>query len=184
MSRHQTCNCRNKGLLQSLPLGSLSNHPRASWQGTDCCTTVSGGQESRSCAFHCKEHPCCRGHPSTPEKSPLPSSCLGRTGPFHRWLPKQRRRGHYIGSLMLSEKHTHPKHTFTPYWPPYHACGLGIEVLHDILNAVFDILQELFGNTGLRVQLRNAEMNAGEAGERLTISPVYSTTFSEQPTAI
>lgn len=75
---------------------------------------------------------------------------------------------------MLSEKHAHPKHTLTICWPPYHACGLGIEVLHDLLNAVFDIFQELFSNTGLRVQLCNAEMNTGQGGERAKINhPKY-----------
>lgn len=67
---------------------------------------------------------------------------------------------------MPSEKHTCPKHTLTTWWPPYHACGLGVKVLHDLLNAVFDIFQELFSNTGLCVQLCNAEMNTGQAGER------------------
>lgn len=67
---------------------------------------------------------------------------------------------------MPSEKQAHPKHTLSIRWAPYHACGLGLEVLHDLLNAVFDVFQELFSNTGLCVQLRNAEMNAGQAGER------------------
>lgn len=41
-----------------------------------------------------------------------------------------------------------------------HACGLGAEVLHDLLDAVSDVSQELLGNPGLCVQLRNAEVNA------------------------
>lgn len=45
-----------------------------------------------------------------------------------------------------------------------HASGLGIEVLHDVLDAVPDILQELLSNAGLCVQLRDAEMDAGQAG--------------------
>lgn len=109
-SCHQTCKFKNKGLLQSPSLGNLQNHPSASWQGTDCCATVSGGQESRSCAFHCQEHPCCTGRPSMPGKSLLPNSCLGWTGPFHRWLPKQRR-GRYMGSLTSFKKHAHPAQT-------------------------------------------------------------------------
>lgn len=49
-------------------------------------------------------------------------------------------------------------------WPPHHASGLGTEVLHDVLDAVPDILQELLSNAGLCVQLCDAEMDAGQAG--------------------
>lgn len=41
-----------------------------------------------------------------------------------------------------------------------HAGGLGVEVLHDVLNAVPDILQELLSHARLRVQLRDAEVDA------------------------
>lgn len=38
-----------------------------------------------------------------PGKSPPPGSCPGRTVPFHRWLPKQRR------AAVTQEKHPQPK---------------------------------------------------------------------------
>lgn len=60
----------------------------------------------------------------------------------------------------------------TVHWSaPYHACGLGIEVLHDIRDAVLDVLQEALGNTGLGVQLRDAEVNAGQGRDRAEVKP-------------
>lgn len=81
---------------------------------------------------------------------------------------------------MPPRKHAHATH---PCYilAPYHACGLGVEVFHDVLNAVFDIFQELLSHAWFRVQLRNAEMNAGRQrrGEKGDISHlVYIQQFS------
>lgn len=78
-------------------------------------------------------------------------------------LSREEKRRLLRGIRETPSPHAHPLATC---WSPYHACGLGAEVLHDLLDAVSDVSQELLGNPGLCVQLRNAEVNAGWAGER------------------
>lgn len=63
----------------------------------------------------------------------------------------------------------------TECWPPHHAGGLGVEVLHDVLDAVPDVLQELLSNARLCVQLCDAEVDAGQAGQRAQINHLQYT---------
>lgn len=80
------------------------------------------------------------------------------------------------GQAVRQEKHPQPKHPpLTVCWPPHHAGGLGVEVLHDVLDAVPEILQELLSNARLRVQLRDAEMDAGQEGEKAGINHLQYT---------
>lgn len=77
---------------------------------------------------------------------------------------------------VTQKEHPQPKHPLLmACWPPHHARGLGVEVLHDVLDAVPDILQELLGNAGLGVQLCDAEVDAGRAGQRADINHLQDT---------